>query len=272
MTYFTERSITAGASPTSHHASKIEDQFSRQAAGFAAAPELHNDAVLSLVVDAAKPMPSDRMIDFCCGPGTVVAAFAPHVAIAVGLDVTQAMLDQGKALAEKRGLKNIEWCYSSAYSAPYPAGSFNIVASRFAFHHLENPKAAFAEMIRLAAKSSGRIVLCDAIASDDQEKAKAFNEMERYRDPSTVEFRTLDYLKSLFTDHGLPEPAITYFQVPYLAHELAAASFPVNNDRAGLLAMIEQSAENDRLGMKARQDEAGVHIAFQAVILSAEIP
>jgi SAM-dependent methyltransferase len=271
VTHFTEQSSDADSAAANRHAVRIEDQFSRQARGFAAAPELHNEAVLSLLVDAAAPRPGDRMIDFCCGPGTVVAAFAPHIAQAVGLDATQAMLNQGKALADKRGLTNIKWCRSSAYSAPYPAGSFNIVVSRFAFHHLEDPKAAFAEMIRLAEPSSARIVLCDAIAFDDVEKAKAFNVMERYRDPSTVEFRTLDYLKSLFIDHGLTNPAISYFQVPYLAHELANASFPVDDDRAGLITMIEQSVDNDRLGMNARRDESGVHIAFQAVILTAEI-
>lgn len=41
----------------------------------------------------------DTILDVACGPGSVVAAFAPHVRRAVGLDATDAMLDQARSLA-----------------------------------------------------------------------------------------------------------------------------------------------------------------------------
>jgi hypothetical protein len=44
------------------HERDIRDQFSRQAIGFAAAPELHADDIVALVVDAAKPQPEDKAI------------------------------------------------------------------------------------------------------------------------------------------------------------------------------------------------------------------
>ena len=62
----------------SAHSSIIQDQFTRQAHGFSVAPELHNDAVLSLLIDQARPAPTDRALDIACGPGTVVAGFSPH--------------------------------------------------------------------------------------------------------------------------------------------------------------------------------------------------
>jgi hypothetical protein len=55
------------------------------------------------------------------------------------------------------------------------------------------------------------VVLCDGLASDDPEKAQAFNVMERWRDPSTVEFRTLDYLRRLFVELELGEPCVATF-------------------------------------------------------------
>jgi len=123
-------------------------------------------------------------------------------------------------------------------------------------------------MVRVASPGA-RIVLCDAIASDQKAKADAFNKMERWRDPSTVEFRTLGYLRSLFMDARLGLPAEEHFQVPYLANELVARSFPANDDRDGLLKHIEDSVRGDLLGMNTRQTSKGIHIAFQAVVLSA---
>ena len=87
---------------TSHEAT-IRDQFTRQAAGFAAAPELHNEAIHALMIDAAQPRASDRMPDIACGPGSVVVAFAPYVARAVGVDTTPAMPDPGARTAGESG-------------------------------------------------------------------------------------------------------------------------------------------------------------------------
>ena len=179
-----------------NHDDAIRDQFTRQAAGFAAAPELHNDAIHSLMIEAAQPRASDRLLDVACGPGTVVAAFAPQVAHATGVDATPAMLEQARALQAAKGLTNVAWQTSSAYVLPFPDASFDIVTNRFAFHHLENIEAAFAEMLRVTVPG-GRVMVCDGIASTDPAKAAAFNAMERWRDPSTVEFRQLEQLRGL---------------------------------------------------------------------------
>src|SRR5262249_43389250 len=64
---------TAGAA--SAHAATIADQFTRQAAQFAASPVHHNQAALDLLVGAARPHSDDVSLDVACGPGSVVCAF-----------------------------------------------------------------------------------------------------------------------------------------------------------------------------------------------------
>lgn len=253
------------------HDGTIVDQFTRQARGFAASPELHADEVLKLIVEAAAIGSNDRAIDLACGPGSVVCALAEHAAHVVGLDSTPAMLDQARALANSRGFSNVELNEGSIYAVPYADGAFDAVACRFAFHHLKDPPRAFAEMLRLAAPG-GRVVLCDGLASDDPKKAQAFNAMERWRDPSTIEFRTLDYLCGLFVKMRLGEPNVRIFQVSYLAADLVRKSFPEGDDRRGLLALIESSVEGDALGMGARMSAAGVRIAYRSAVVSAVKP
>ena len=250
------------------HDRAIVDQFTRQAVGFAAGPELHADEVLALMVNAAGLGPNDHAIDLACGTGSVACALAKHAAHVVGVDATPAMLDQARVLATSLELSNLDWEEGSIYAVPYAKESFHAVTCRFAFHHLENPRRAFAEMVRLTAPG-GRVVLCDGIASDDPAKAQAFNAMERRRDPSTVEFRTLGYLCEMFAEMGLSEPEVRMFQVSYLAADLVKASFPESDDRSGLLALIEGSIENDSLGMGAHVSVEGVRIAYQSVVLSA---
>jgi SAM-dependent methyltransferase len=161
------------------------------------------------------------------------------------------MLEQARTFAQRQSLGNVEWRAGDVYQTPFADGSFNIAICRFAFHHLEKTAVAFAEMVRFIA-TGGRVVVCDGFASDEPAKAEAFNAMERRRDPSTVEFRTLPYLRGLFEAGGLGDPEVQRFDISYLASDLVARSFPVNDDRAGLLAMIESTVEGDKMDVGAR--------------------
>jgi ubiquinone/menaquinone biosynthesis C-methylase UbiE len=266
----TTQVVNAGSSDTSH-SSKIQDQFSRQAEGFAASPSLHNADALALLVDAALPSPDDVALDVACGPGSVVAAFAARVRRAVGLDATEAMLAQARQLAAARSLSNTEFRRGDVYALPFAAESFDIVSCRFAFHHFEEPERAFAEMLRVC-RRGGRIVLCDGVASDDPAKAAAFNRMESHRDPSTVEFRTLSRLVDLFTTAALPTPAQQFYRVPAERERLIAGSFPANNGRDLLRRMIDESVDGDLFGMEARRDGDTVPLSYSSVVLTSRKP
>jgi ubiquinone/menaquinone biosynthesis C-methylase UbiE len=185
--------------PTSTHDATIVDQFSRQAAAFAQSAALQNEEALDLLVSTGNPLPTNATLDVACGPGSIAIAFAKRVRHATGLDATEAMLQEARRKAAQEQVRNVAWSRGSVYALPFPDGAFDIVSCRFAFHHLERPAQAFAEMIRVCA-SRGRIVLCDAVCSDDPRKAAAFNRMERFRDPSTVEFRSLGFLRALYLD------------------------------------------------------------------------
>jgi ubiquinone/menaquinone biosynthesis C-methylase UbiE len=262
-------SSTAGRPAPSAHKATIADQFTRQASQFAASPALHNKAALDLLVDAASPRVDEVSLDVACGPGTVVTAFARRVRRAEGLDATEAMLAEARRLAAAAGVANVGWHRGDVYALPFVDGAFDIVSCRFAFHHLETPAKALAEMVRVC-RPGGRVVLCDAVCSDDPAKAAAFNRMERHRDPSTVKFRTLAWHLALFRDAGLPEPQARFYQVPAERERLVAMSFPASDDRAGLRAMIEASVAGDTMGVNARRDGDTVRFDYPAVVLVAE--
>jgi ubiquinone/menaquinone biosynthesis C-methylase UbiE len=254
--------------PASSHQAQIRDQFTRQAEQFARSPALHQHEILQLLVEAAEPMPDDDMLDIACGPGTIVAAFAPRVRHAMGLDATEAMLAQARKLAAERAVANVSWRTGDVYALPFADAAFDIVTCRFAFHHLEEPRRAFAEMIRVC-RSGGRVVLCDSFASDEPRKAAAFNRMERHRDPSTVEFRSLGFLTALFEDAGLAVAKTLFFQVPVERERLISFSFPADGDRALLRQMIEESVEGDTMAMNSRRENGTITLAYPSVILVA---
>src|SRR6476646_3639756 len=187
------------------HERAIREQFSRQAVGFAAAPELHAGDIFALVVHAAKPQPEDKAIDLACGPGTVACALAPRVRQVVGLDSTLPMLEQARGTARRQSIDNVEWRAGDVYQTPFADGSFNIVACRFAFHHFENPALAFAEMVRLAA-TGGRIVVCDGTYGRLIELRDLFRAITGELDSSTASLPNISNIVATSPEQAMITP------------------------------------------------------------------
>lgn len=256
---------------TMDHQETIHDQFTRQAVAFSNAPSMADADAIRLLIEAGRATGTHRSLDVACGPGLVALAFARVVRSAVGLDTTQAMLDRARELQRQRKITNTEWVLGEAYALPFPDGSFDVVTCRFAFHHLLQPSVALSEMLRVA-RPGGRLVLCDAVASEHSAKALSFNAFERMRDPSTVRFLTASELRGLFRDALLPIETERAYRVPTEMEALLGASFPAKEDIAKLRAAAQASLSDDGLGMNTRRRGDRIILDYTALILSARKP
>jgi ubiquinone/menaquinone biosynthesis C-methylase UbiE len=241
------------------HQNLILDQFTRQAAPFSAAAMIKDEAVLRLIVEAASPRLDDTLLDVACGPGLVVCAFAPHVRLATGIDLTPAMIEEARKAAAQRRLRNVALDRGDVYALPYDDGSFSIVIARYAFHHLLDPLAALQEMTRVCAPG-GRILVLDAYAPEDSTQAAEYNRVERLRDPSHAQALSLPELASLFSGWGLRQVELK---------DLLARAFPNPGDEAEIAAVFTAAAVDGRLGIPVRREGEAIHIAYQAAILAA---
>ncbi len=253
------------------HRDTVLDQFSRQAVPFSNAPAMSDAQAIERFVELSRAGPGLHSLDVACGPGLLVLAFARHVRLAAGVDVTPAMLDRARELQRSRGVQNVDWHLGDAERLPFDDASFDIVTCRFAFHHFERPGAVLREMARVT-RPGGCVLVCDAVASPDPAKAAAFNEMERLRDPSTVRFLTLEELAALFPDAGLGDPECTGYSVPAELEGLMKVSFPAPGDAARVREMIAASAEGDTLGLGTRKQGDRVLFAYPAAVLWGNKP
>lgn len=88
-----------------------------------------------------------RVLDFGCGVGRVLLAMAERIPEAVGVDVSQAMLDEARRNCEERGAGNVTLALSDdALSAV--EGSFDLIHSVLVFQHIE-PTRGHALVARL---------------------------------------------------------------------------------------------------------------------------
>jgi SAM-dependent methyltransferase len=250
------------------HRDLILDQFTRQAELFSTAAAITNEDALQMIVGAGRPYPGDRMLDIACGGGLVVCAFAPHVKYATGFDMTPAMLDQATKLAAEKGLTNVAWRQGDATALPYADESFDIVTSRFSFHHFREPLAVLREMVRVCAPD-GRVLVIDSYASEDKAKAAEFNRLELLRDPSHVRNLPLSEHKGLFAAAGLGEPQASFYELRGTVENLLARSFPNPGDEEKIVEIFRASAADDRLGIPIRLADETIEYAYPVAILAA---
>ena len=248
------------------HQEQILDQFTRQAVSFATAPGIRAEESLRLVAELTGAGPGDASLDVACGPGLLVCAFAKVVRHATGIDLTPAMLDRAREEARGQGLSNVTWDQGDVMTLPYPDGSFTIVTSRFAFHHLLDPLAALREMRRVCAPG-GRVAVIDSAPAPD--KADAFNDMEKLRDPSHVRAMPMAELQGLFRAAGLPDQRTATYRLEGDLDGLLARSFPNPGDDVKIRQLFEASLTDDRLGIGPRRDGPLIRYGYPVVVLVA---
>jgi ubiquinone/menaquinone biosynthesis C-methylase UbiE len=248
------------------HRDRILDQFTRQAAPFAAAAAIRNQEALNRIVQCAGAGPDDTVLDVACGPGLLACAFARVAQHSTGVDMTPAMLEQARKTQQEQGLNNVSWQPGDVYSLPFPSEQFSIVSSRFAFHHLQDPLLALKEMKRVC-KPGGRIAVADMAPLP--EKAAALNAAEILRDPSHVRALPVDELRELFEQAGLAAPHVSSYRMEGELEDLLSRSFPNAGDADRLRTIFADSITENTLDLNTRLENGNIFYSFPVAVLVA---
>ncbi len=178
------------------HSDTVRREFTRQAATFT--PTGWASSGVDWIVELVHPLATEQVLEVAAGAAHLGRALAVRAAQVTALDLTPAVLEQGKLAAEAAGQRNLVFQIGDAARLPYLDESFDVVVSRLSVHHFDDPRVPVGEMVRVC-RRTGRLVLVDMIAADD---GAARDRLERLRDPSHTRTYTLPGLCSLIEDAG----------------------------------------------------------------------
>ena len=141
----------------------------------------------------------DSVIEVGAGTGNFLSLFTGIGTPLVAADLTPGML----RVARERNPVLLLAAGDGA-RLPFADGSFDLVTSAHAMHHILQPVPVLQEMRRLV-RDRGRVVVVDLAAPDDPEEAARADEVMTIRDPSHATSLTVAALRDALARAGLKE-------------------------------------------------------------------
>ena len=243
------------------HQRRIIDQFTRQAVPFAEMPS--HACAISMLLDMSGVTRGDDVLDVACGPGLVACEFAPRARHVTGIDITPEMIQQATERQREKGLTNLSWQVGDVTPLPFRDAAFDIVVTRYSFHHFLEPGAALCEMVRVC-KPGGVVMAVDVALPP--EKVVAYDRFEKLRDPSHTHALTFAEMAALIGDSGLCEVRTAQYKIDSELEKQLAASFPNPGDADRIRAMFEADLEVDAMGVGAHRRDNAIHFAYPILI------
>lgn len=245
------------------HNAAIVDQFTRQAIPFAEMPN-HSDAeAMRLTLETLGVRPEDEVLDVACGPGIVACELARIARHVTGSDLTPAMLEQAQERQRTAGLANLTWELGDATALPYADNTFDLVVTRYSFHHLLNPQAALAEMKRVC-RPGGKIAVIDVMV--EPEALEAYDRMERLRDPSHTRALTPADYQQLGAALGLEPAASGFYRLGMDLETILRSSFPNPGDADRIRELFQAELEHPVMGVGAIRAGEGIRYFYPTTV------
>ncbi|MGZ6015616.1 MAG: ArsR/SmtB family transcription factor, partial [Phenylobacterium sp.] len=116
--------------------------------------------VEAAILAAAGPGPFRRLVDLGSGTGRMLTLLAPHAQAALGLDLSQQMLNLARNRVTEAGLAGCELRHGDIFATRLPDESADLVVVHQVLHYLADPAAAVREAARIVAPG-GKLIIAD---------------------------------------------------------------------------------------------------------------
>ena len=116
--------------------------------------------VENAILAAAGSGPFKRLVDLGSGTGRMLTLLGPQAEAALGLDLSQQMLNLARGRVTQAGLARCELRHGDIFSTRLPDGSADLVVVHQVLHYLADPAAAVKEAARIVG-GGGKLIIAD---------------------------------------------------------------------------------------------------------------
>jgi SAM-dependent methyltransferase len=228
---------------------------------------------------------ADHVLDIGCGTGqtTRYAARAATSGSALGVDVSEAMLERARRRSAEEGIHNVAFERGDAQIHPLPPAHFDLIVSRFGTMFFADPGAAFTHVAR-SARPAARLILLVWQGEDRNEWATAIQQVltggagvapASGLDPFSM--AEPEVVRAMLSQAGFVDVRIADVHEPVYYGPDAAAAFDLVRDMKqahDLLARMDAASAERALArlrelLAAHETDAGVLFDSRAWLVTA---
>jgi ubiquinone/menaquinone biosynthesis C-methylase UbiE/biotin operon repressor len=121
-------------------------------------------------------MPPMVIADLGAGEGTFSQLLARRSKKVIAVDNSEKMVEYGRELAQKHGVKNLEYRKGDIEEVPIKDATVDLAFFSQALHHAQHPERAVAEAWRIL-KPGGRIVVLDLLRHSYEEARELYADL-----------------------------------------------------------------------------------------------
>jgi len=240
----------------SGHRDVTRREFAQQVGEFERPDSFFGDREVLAWIAQHVPVSSGQLVlDVAGGAGHVGRALVGGTgAFGVVVDLTPELLAAGVAA----GRRDVVFVEGDAVALPFADGQFDTVVCRFAFHHLDEPAVAAAEMLRVC-RPGGLVAVIDMV-----DGGARHNELEILRDPSHTRALAEDELLAMLPGASIVASRVQRMPAVPWVERAAAAS-------ADVLPALEAEADGGPpTGMHATRVDGELFVSQRWVIAAAQ--
>ncbi|MDQ0337471.1 ubiquinone/menaquinone biosynthesis C-methylase UbiE/catechol 2,3-dioxygenase-like lactoylglutathione lyase family enzyme [Caldalkalibacillus uzonensis] len=227
----------------------VQNQFGRSAEAYVTSDIHAKGRDLAKLVEIAAVTPQDVVLDVGTGGGHVANALAPLAAKVIAMDLTPEMLEAAQRFISANGYQNVDYVQGDAEQMPFGPETFDVVACRIAAHHFPNVQKFINEVFRVL-RPSGRFLLVDNVAAEDDEIDQFYNEIEKLRDYSHVRAWKKSEWVRMLEENGLVIEECYRFAKTFAFEEWCSRMNLPEEDKRELAAFIVRAPAPVRQKLK----------------------
>ena len=196
---------------------------------------IRDDKHLAKLLDLIKDGSYRSILDIGTGTGYLAYPLAEMFPAAnvCGLDIAETVIQENNEDVRKKGVYNLVFQAFDGLKYPFADESFDLIVTRYAFHHFPNVVDAIRQMNRILTKG-GRVLVSDPLRNKNDVDG-VIDEFMRVKKDGHIRFYSPSELDSLFLENGFVKEK----QV------LTDMTFPFA-PKSAYIALYDKLSEKDR--------------------------
>lgn len=178
---------------------------------------IRDDKHLSILLNLIADDNYHKILDIGTGTGYLAFPLAEEfqTASVYGIDIAETIIEKNNNIVKEKGIQNLVFQAFNGLTYPFADESFDLIVTRYAFHHFPNVTDAIQQMNKLLVKG-GKVLISDPMRNEKDSNGIIDNFM-RVKKDGHIQFYMSKELDTLFANNGFSKgkQVITNMKFPF---------------------------------------------------------